>query len=191
VVPAAAAAQDGARLDHASAAAVERLLEEARAARLPVEPLRHKVAEGLSKGAAGPLIVRAVERLRDRLAVAASALGEDASAPDLVAGAALMDLGITGMHLRRIRSARPDRPVASALIGLAFLVQHGAGTEGAVSIVYDMLIARVSDTEFDRFRETLARDIEAGAPVTGVMRARATAAILRVRGGALPPGGRG
>jgi hypothetical protein len=178
-----------ARLDGAAAAAIERIVAGAAEDGLPVEPLRDKVAEGLSKGAGGALIVRAVERLRDRLALASSALGGDASAPDLVAAAALLDLGVTEAHLQQIRSARPDRPVASALVGLAFLIQRGAGTDGAVSIVYDMLVARVSDSEFDRFRETVARDIEAGAPVTGAARARASAAILRVRGGSLAPGG--
>ncbi|HUF70699.1 MAG TPA: hypothetical protein VMM79_18770 [Longimicrobiales bacterium] len=188
-VPAVASAQVRAAgtLDSASISAIDRIVAEAGGAGLPIEPLRNKVAEGISKGADGELIVRAVDRLRQRLGRAAAALGEAATTPDLVAAAALLDLGITDTHLRHIRAARPGQPVASALVGLAFLVQRGAGTDGAVGIVVDMLNARVSDAEFDRFRETVSRDVQAGASVTGAARARASAAIQR-RGGFVPGG---
>jgi len=178
-----AQAVDTTRLDVASRAAIERTINAARTAGLPVEPLRNKVIEGLSKGADGPLIAKVVEQLRGRIERAATALGRNTSTPDLVAAAAVLDLGVTDAQLRRVRTARPDDAVASALVGLAFLVQTGAQTDGAINVVCDMLIARVPDAEFDRFRESVARDVYAGASVTGAARTRAEAAILRVQRG--------
>jgi hypothetical protein len=176
-----------AALDSVSRAAIERIIDDARADGLPVTPLRNKIAEGVSKGANGSLIVRAVERLRDRMRRAATALGPNTGTADLVAAAAVLDIGITDNDLKRIRSARPDEPVANALVGLAFLVQGGARPDGAVDIVYDMLVGRVSDSGFDRFRETVARDVQTGIPIIGAARARANAAILRSTSGGFAP----
>ncbi len=82
-MPAAAAAQDARlaeRLDTATAASVQRVVDSARDAGLPTEPLVQKALEGSTLGASGDRIVAAVEALHGQLGRARDALGGKARA---------------------------------------------------------------------------------------------------------------
>ncbi|HEY6209941.1 MAG TPA: hypothetical protein VIW28_12825, partial [Gemmatimonadales bacterium] len=89
-VASAAAGQDPrlARLPPEAQASVGALVDSARAAGLPAEPLVQRALEGATKGAPGDLIVAAVQRLAVDLGRARDALGSSASPAELSAGAA-------------------------------------------------------------------------------------------------------
>jgi hypothetical protein len=82
LLPAVAAAQDSRlaeRLDHATAASVQQVVDSARSEGLPTEPLVQKALEGSTLGASDERIVAAVEALRGQLGRAREALGGKAS----------------------------------------------------------------------------------------------------------------
>lgn len=174
-----AAAQDplAARLDSVTLRAVMQRVEMARAEGLPVEPLRNKALEGASKSASGPQIEAAVDRLLERLRQGRATLGDRASTPELVAAAAVLDLGVESSALGVLHRAAPDRSIASALVGLAFLVQRGAQADRSTALLEGMLQARASDADFARFQTLVEQDVRAGAPITGAAHARARAFI--------------
>jgi hypothetical protein len=163
------------RLDAPTATAVRGIIAGATAEGLPAEPLRNKALEGASKGADGARIVTAVEQLLGRLREGRVALGGNATTAELVSAAAVLDLGVAPKAVSGLRAARPDEPLASALVGLAFLVQRGASVDGSVTLVREMLDARASDADFARFRELVDQDVRAGAPIGNAARARARA----------------
>lgn len=162
-------------LDEASARLVEAIVWQAQADGLPADALRSKVAEGLSKGAGGPRIVEAVRRLDQRMRRASAALGAGASAAELIAGGAVLELGVPDAALGSLRATRADGSVASALVGLAFLVQRGMPVERSVPLVRELLEARVTEADFTRFRRLVEQDVRSGAPTAGAAEARARA----------------
>src|SRR5882762_11948012 len=92
----AAAQQTDARLERLDAAArptVAAVLDSARAAMLPTEPLVQRALEGTTKRASGDAIVAAVRRLAVDLGHARDALGSTASPAELTAGAAASSAG--------------------------------------------------------------------------------------------------
>ena len=89
-LPATVQAQDGRlteRLDAPTAARVQQVVDSARQARLPSEPLVQKALEGGTLGASGERIVAAVEALHGQLGRARDALGGNASDAELTAAA--------------------------------------------------------------------------------------------------------
>jgi hypothetical protein len=186
--PTALRAQDarlGARLDGATASAVAAVVDSARNAGLPTEPLVQKALEGASKGADGARIAAAVRRLAQRLGAARSALGAGAREDELVAGAAALELGAGTTTLARLRAQQPDRPIAAALVGLSFLLQRGVPAQGSLDIVRSMLEARLSDADFSALQRLIDQDVRAGATAADAASTRARALIQhpRLRGG--------
>lgn len=171
-----AVAQTETRLDPAVAAFVAEAVARAEAEGLPGAPLRSKALEGASKGADAAAIRRAVERLAERLRNAQAALGSATDA-ELVAAAALLDLGVPERTLTTLRAERPDRPIAGALVGHAFLVQRGVPVERSTELVRAMLAASVTERDFAQFQRLVEQDVLAGAPVHGAAQARARAFI--------------
>ena len=168
----------GARLDAASRAAVQRVLDSARADALPVEPLVAKVLEGSAKGAAGPRIVQVVRALAHALGDARAALGPGSSDAELVAGAAALQAGLRPSTLVDLRRARGTRSLAGPLVVLADLVTRGVPAPAASDAVLRLARANAPDAAFATLRRDVERDIAAGA-------APATAAALRA--GSLTP----
>src|SRR5260370_16293860 len=81
------------RLDPDTRARVSAVIDSARTAGLPTEPLIQRALEGALKGAGSDRIVAAVRRLAVGLGVARSALGSGASSAELEAGAAALPAG--------------------------------------------------------------------------------------------------
>jgi hypothetical protein len=176
------------RLDAMTAHAVSAIVDSARAAGLPSEPLVQKALEGASKRASGEQIASAVRRLHARLAAARSALGAGAAEAELVAAAAVLDLGASADGLRDLREPKIDRSLAGPLVGLAYLIQRGVAPDASLEIVRSMLRAKLSDTEFVALQRLVDQDIRAGAPAADAASMRARALIqhgpgLRTRGG--------
>jgi hypothetical protein len=154
-IPAAAAAQDARltdRLDTATAASVQQVVDSARRAGLPTEPLVQKALEGGTLGASGERIVVAVEALHGQLGRARNALGGSASDAELTAAAGALRAGLPPAALRRLQSLRSDRPLVVPIAVLTDLVAEGVPAEQATRSVLDLARAGRPDDEFVALR---------------------------------------
>ncbi len=159
-----AAAQDPrlARLDPGARASVVALLDSARTAGLPAEPLMQRALEGATKGAPAERVVAAVRRLAVDLGSARDALGPKASAPELEAGAAALRAGVPPAILTRLHTARRP-PLTVPLAVLADLVAGGVPVDSAGAAI--LTLARTTgDADLVEFRRAVERDIALGAP---------------------------
>ena len=158
-----AAAQD-ARLERLTPEVrgpVVRLIDSARTAGLPAEPLIQRALEGATKHATGALIVTALRRLAGDLAGAREALGGTASPAELSAGAAALRAGVGPDVLAELRRARRES-LTVPLAVLTDLVASGVPADSAAAAVL-ALAARVRDPELVEFRRAVERDIALGA----------------------------
>jgi hypothetical protein len=168
----------GARLDAASRAAVQRVLDSARAGGLPTEPLVSKVLEGSAKGAPDARIVQVVRTLHVALGDARVALGAGATEAELVAGAAALQAGLQPTTLLDLRRTRGVRPVAGPLVVLADLMARGVPPAAASDAVLRLARAGATEAAYTTLRRDVERDIAAGA---------APAAAAALRAGAIVP----
>ncbi len=150
------------RLDPDTRAQVTTVLDSARHVGLPTEPLIQRALEGATKAAPGPRIVAAVRRLSADLGVARTALGTEASAPELEAGVAALRAGAPSQVLASLRSVR-RHPLTMALSLLADLVASGVPADSAAAAVL-ALAPKARDADLVEFRRAVERDIALGAP---------------------------
>ncbi len=150
------------RLDPDTRSAVTIVVDSARGAGLPVEPLIQRALEGTSKGAAGARIVAAVRRLAADLGAARVALGTGASTPELEAGVAALRAGATPQVIAHLRDVRRP-PLTIALSVLADLVASGVPADSAATAVL-ALAPKARDADLVEFRRAVEHDIALGAP---------------------------
>lgn len=174
------AAQDArlARLDPATGEIVSRLVDSARAANLPSEPLVDKALEGVSKHAPGVRIAEAVRALLADLGRARGALGGGSEA-ELTAGAAALRAGVAPAVLGELRRARGATALSVPLATLADLVARGVPVATAQDVVVALAARGVSDAGYVELRRVVEADIGAGVPP-------AAAASVRAHGGRPP-----
>jgi hypothetical protein len=169
-----AAAQDprlAARLTEPDRAQVQALIDSARSAGLPSEPLVDRALEGAAKRAPGDRILAAVRRLRTELSAARDALGAGANPGELTAGASALRAGARPDDLRRLRDLRGDQPVTVAAAVLADLVAVGVPADSATAAVL-RVAALVNDAEFLAFRRNVERDVALGASPSAALAVR-------------------
>jgi hypothetical protein len=164
-----------ARLDPAVRPVVAALVDSARAAGLPTEPLVQRALEGTSKRAAGDRVVAAVRRLARDLGTARSALGPAATGPEMDAGAAALSAGARPADLTALRARRPRQSLVVPLGVLADLVATGVPADTAAAAVL-ALAATTADDDYLAFRRNVERDIALGAPPAAAAAVRSTAA---------------
>ena len=164
-----------ARLDPAVRSVVAALVDSARAAALPTEPLVQRALEGTSKHAAGDRVVAAVRRLARDLGTARSALGPAATGPEIDAGAAALYAGARPADLTALRARRPRQSLVVPLGVLADLVATGVPADTAAAAVL-ALAATTADDDYLAFRRNVERDIALGAPPAAAAAVRSTAA---------------
>lgn len=150
------------RLDPETRSLVVNIVDSARAAGLPSEPLVQRALEGATKGAPGTRIIAAVRRLAVDLGVARTALGRRASAPELEAAVAALRAGATPQLLTRLRDVRRP-PLTMALSVLADLVASGVPADSASAAVL-ALAPNTGDADLVEFRRAVERDISLGVP---------------------------
>ena len=174
------------RLDAATRPVVAALIDSARAASLPTEPLVQRALEGTAKGAPEGVIVAAVRRLVVDLGRAREALGSTASPAELSAGAAALRAGASQATLAELRQARRE-PLIVPLAVLADLVASGVPVDSAAAAVLS-LAGRARDADLVEFRRAVERDIALGAPPAAATAAAATATAqsVDVNAGARP-----
>ena len=163
------------QLDPATAARVATIVDHARATSLPTEPLIDKALEGARKGAPPARIVEAVSALAARLDTTRVALGTGSTESELVAGASVLQAGVSTPVLRALRATRAGRSLAVPLVVLGDLVTRGVPSDTASALV--LLVARegLGDETLLAIQRDVQRDVREGAHP-------ATAAAIRARG---------
>ena len=165
------------RVDDATRAAVAAVVDSAREAGVPAEPLVNKALEGASKGADGARIVAAVHALAGDLGRARSALGPGASPAELVAGGAAVRAGVRGAVLEELRARYPRESLMVPLAVMADLVARGVPADTAARSVLVLMREGVRDAELVAFRQSVERDIALGAPAGGAAAVRLEGAL--------------
>ena len=157
-LPSLAAAQDARlteRLDGATAASVQQMVDSARSGGLPTEPLVQKALEGGTLGASGDKIVAAVSALHGQLGRARSALGRSASESELTAAAGALRAGLPPSALSRLQSLRSGKPLVVPIAVLTDLVAEGVPPEQATRSVLDLAREGRPDDEFVALRRQI------------------------------------
>ena len=153
------------RLDAATATQVQQVVDAAREAGLPTEPLVQKALEGATLGASDDRIVAAVQTLHGQLRRARDALGGEASDDELTAAAGALRAGLEPNALRRLQSLRPDQPLVVPIAVLTDLVAEGVPPAEATRSVLDLARDGRPDDEFVALRQQVRSG--AGAETTG------------------------
>ena len=136
-------------------ATLERLIDSARVAGLPVDPLYSKVREGVFRSADEARVIAAVQRLERDLGDARSALGDGASAEEITAGANALRAGI--------RSAD--------------LATRGVPAAMAAASVNELVSRNVPDGSLLSFRQNVERDLVGGRSPASALDSRTRALI--------------
>jgi len=169
------------RLDPDTRSAVAAVVDSARVARLPIEPIIQRALEGATKGAPGPRIVAAVRKLAVDLGTARAALGTSALEAELEAAVAALRAGATPEVIAHLRDVRRP-PLTMALSVLADLVASGVPADSAAAAVL-ALAPKARDADLVEFRRAVERDIALGAPPGAATSVRLNAGALDVSGG--------
>ena len=172
-----------AQLSAATRAQLERIIDSARVAGLPVDPLYSKVREGVFRSADEPRVVAAVQRLGRDLGDARAALGDSARPEEVAAGANALRAGIRAADLTRLRDARtrrPDHPLTVALVVLADLATRGVPPSLAAASVNELVSRNVSDGSLMSFRQNVERDLVGGRSPASALDARTRSMIDEV-----------
>jgi len=173
--PAQADKLDG-RLDSEVRGQVEMVVDSARAAGLPAEPLVDKALEGAAKRADGKRILAAVRSLAASLHSARRALGPAAPEADLIAGAEALRAGVHQETLTELRASRgDDESLLAPLAVMSDLIARGVPADTAAAVVLHLAHQGATDADFGTMQHDVERDIGAGA-------APASAASVRGRG---------
>jgi len=133
--------------DQPTYASLHALLDSARAAGLPAEPLVDKALEGAAKHATSDRIVAVVRDLSARLADARNALGGYGTADELSAGTAALRAGIAPNTLADLRRLRHNEQVTIPLAVAAELVARGVRPDSASRQVLRLAAAGAGDVE--------------------------------------------
>ena len=151
------------------------IIDSARAAGVPSEPLVQSAMLGATRNIAPPRIIAAVRGLADRMRIARQALGASATEAEIVSGASALQAGVDPATLQRIRRARPEGEVALPLIVLTDIIERGVAKDTAERVIVSLGDARSTDADFQSLRQSILTDIRSGA-------APSTAAMTRARG---------
>ena len=169
-----------AQLSASTRATLEHLIDSARVAGLPVDPLYSKVREGVFRSADEARVVAAVQRLGRDLGDARSALGDSARAEEIAAGANALRAGVRPADLSKLRDSRGrrgDHPLTVALVVLADLATRGVPPAMAAASVNELVARNVSDGSLMSFRQNVERDLVGGRSAASALDARTKSMI--------------
>ena len=160
------------KLDPQILAEVQALIDSARAAGIPTEPLADKAFEGALKGGTGPAIVEKVRKRATVLGASRTALFPATDA-EIVAGAAALDWGVPPSTLAQLRRVRAGSDLTVPVSVLADLVSRGVQLDTASAVVIALASTNMRDTDLIKFRQTVERDIALGSLPTAAVTTRA------------------
>jgi len=161
-VPRSARSQEVKGLDSATVAAIAPIVEQVRAAGLPVDLLYAKVREGQVRQVPSARIVAAVRLVAERLQTARAALEPNASDQELSAGVGALQYGVPVETLREMRKAGRDGSLAVPLGVLTALVSRGVPVEKASMKVVELLRQGAVPNNFIALEENVRQDVAAG-----------------------------
>jgi hypothetical protein len=169
---------DGRNLDPETRRQVEAMINAARAAGLPVEPLIDKAFEGSEKVAAGPdgsaVIIAAVRKSWGFLTAANDVL-KPATQAEIAGGAEVLAVGFDQATLSRLRSGHPLGELTVSLGVLVDLVKRGVPRDTAAAIVVALARAGARDSDFKTFWQVVEKDIAIGINPSAAATTRASA----------------
>ena len=166
-----------ARLDAPSIAAINALVDSAKAQGIPIAPLYDKMNEGMAAGADGPLIVAKVRGLSMDLASAHRALGALATADEIKAAAYAMHAGIPAVELGKLKKQSGlRRSLTLPFTVLADIVSRGVPVTTAANAIRSLVGAGAKDKDINDFQRNVKVDIEQGAPPAAAAETRAKSA---------------
>lgn len=157
---------------------LQAVLDSARAADIPTEPLVQRALEGASRRLPPERVVAAVSGLAGRLRAARTALGTGATEADLLAAASALHAGIEPAMLERFARSRGAAGVALPLIVLVDIVERGVPQDTAERVILSLSDPRVADTDFQALRQSILQDIGSGAPAGVAATARARGLLV-------------
>jgi hypothetical protein len=167
------------QVDAPTYASLHAVLDSARAAGLPADPLIDKALEGAAKHASGDRIVAVVRDLATRLATAREALGGYGTAEELSAGTGALRAGISPATLADLRRLRHNEQVTIPLAVAAELVARGIRPDSASAQVLRLAASGARDIELAALPHSigapsLAPSVPGAAGGTGAPGALAT-----------------
>lgn len=151
------------RLDPQARYTVEMLLDSARLAGLPTNPLESKALEGISKRASGRVIVMRVRETFRTLKEARVALGPTARPDELAAGAGALRVGLTTAELNQLARTRRDKDLTVPLVVLSDLISRGVPRDTVSSTIFQLWQRGAADDDFLGLWRGVERDIVSGA----------------------------
>jgi hypothetical protein len=149
-------------LDSATAAAIAPIVEQARAANLPVSLLYAKAREGQVQHVPVAKIEAVVRTLVDRMRTANDALKPNASEQELHAAADAIKSGVGPETLRAMREAGGDGSLAVPIGVLTQLIARGVPVERASMEVVALLKKGAVARNFIALEESVRQDVLAG-----------------------------
>ena len=158
----AASGQASEGLDSATAAAIAPIVQQARAANLPVTLLYAKAREGQVQRVPVAKIEAVVRTLADRMRTANEALKPGASEQELHAAADAIKSGVGPETLRAMREAGGDGSLAVPIGVLTQLIARGVPVERASMEVVALLKKGAVAKNFIALEESVRQDVLAG-----------------------------
>lgn len=177
------------RLDASTRTAVAAIVDSARIAGLPTEPLIDKALEGAARRAPNHVIVTAVRTFAGQLLQARNALGQTSTQMEILGGAQAIRAGVSAQQLERMRSIRAGSRIAAALTVVSDMVSREVPADTAVRVVSGLLRRAASDEQLLQFRGDIEADILAGKPP--VVAAASRGQALEQTLAEMPPNGAG
>lgn len=174
-----------AAVDGPTYTALHNVLDSAKSAGLPSEPLVDKALEGVAKHASGDRIVAVVRDLSARLAEARGALGGSGTAEELSAGTAALRAGISPATLAELRRLRHNEQVTIPLAVAAELVARGVRPDSASAAVLHLAAAGARDVELAALPRSVAAPSVASS-VTSPTTVGANSALVDAKPGGNP-----
>ena len=178
VVASAADAQGGdprlTRLDPATAAVVQGIVDSVRPLGIPSEPIVDRALQGVVRNATGPRIIAEVRTRVTHLAAARTALAP-ATESEIIAGADAIRSGASPETLGELRRARPSMELTVPIGVLADLIGRGVAADTAAAVIVQLASMDMRDKDLTEFRRMIDRDIALGALPTAAVALRAEA----------------
>jgi hypothetical protein len=166
-----------ARLSAPTIAAINAVVDTAKAQGIPIAPLYDKMNEGMAAGADGPQIIAAVRQLSQDLASAHRALGALATADEIKAAAYAMHAGVPAVELGKLKKQSGlRRSLTLPFTVLADIVSRGVPVSTAANAIRSLVGAGAKDKDINDFQRNVKVDIEQGAPPAAAAETRAKGA---------------
>ena len=166
-----------ARLSAPTIAAINAVVDTAKAQGIPLAPLYDKMNEGMAAGADGPQIIAAVRQLSQDLASAHRALGALATTDEIKAAAYAMHAGVPAVELGKLKKQSGlRRSLTLPFTVLADIVSRGVPVSTAANAIRSLVGAGAKDKDINDFQRNVKVDIEQGAPPAAAAETRAKGA---------------